>query len=360
MPNKMFQDMLKQYKEIINRDIGITDDGGFILACTDESRIGANANNRDSTEPAAAAGRHSVSGCTYRATDNGEYILFIDGEDNEAHKLLSLLCVSLGGLMSIYDDQFNKSLFIKNVIMDNILPGDIYTKAKELHFSENVRRIVYLIKFTAPSEYNLIEIVQNMFPDKNKDFVFSIDESAVLIKEAAGMAGDITAESESIAKDIASTLNSEFFVKAMIGIGAPADEIKDLSRSYKEAQIALEVGKVFDEGKEVLNYKNLGIGRIIYQLPTTLCEVFLQEVFKKGALESLDRESLMTVQSFFENNLNVSETSRKLFIHRNTLVYRLDKIERLTGLDLREFGHAIVFKVALMVKKYLSSASARY
>jgi carbohydrate diacid regulator len=133
-----------------------------------------------------------------------------------------------------------------------------------------------------------------------------------------------------------------------------------LSRSYKEAQVALEVGKVFESGKEVINYKNLGIGRIIYQLPPTLCEVFLQEVFKKGSLESLDRESLMTIQSFFENSLNVSETSRKLFVHRNTLVYRLDKIKRLTGLDLREFEHAIVFRVALMVKKYLASTTVRY
>jgi carbohydrate diacid regulator len=157
-----------------------------------------------------------------------------------------------------------------------------------------------------------------------------------------------------------STASSEFFTKVVVGIGSPVIEIKDLSRSFKEAQIALEVGKVFDNEKEVINYKNLGIGRIIYQLPTTLCEVFLQEVSKAGALESLDRESLMTIQNFFENNLNVSETSRKLFVHRNTLVYRLEKIKKLTGLDLREFENAIVFKVALMVKKYLSSKPVKY
>jgi len=249
---------------------------------------------------------------------------------------------------------------MKNVILDNMMPGDIYPKAKELNFSENTRRIAYLIKCTAPSEYNLIEIIKNMFPDKNSDFVFSVDENAVLIKEMDGMLGDMTNAAERIARDIASTLGAEFFMKPMIGIGGVANEIKDLSRSYKEAQIALEVGKVFESGKEVINYKKLGIGRIIYQLPTTLCEVFLQEVFIKGALDSLDRESLVTIQSFFENSLNVSETSRKLFVHRNTLVYRLDKIKRLTGLDLREFEQAIVFKVGLMVNKYLSSTTVRY
>ena len=140
-----------------------------------------------------------------------------------------------------------------------------------------------------------------------------------------------------------------------IGIGTTVDNIKDLARSYKEAQIALEVGKVFDTEKNIISYENLGIGSLIYQLPTTLCEMFLQEVFKNGSLDSLDRETLMTIQAFFENNLNVSETSRKLFVHRNTLVYRLEKIRKLTGLDLREFDHAITFKVALMVKRYLVS-----
>ena len=353
MPNKMFQDILRQYKEIINRDIGVIDESGFILACTDESRIGADTGK--SFKPAATVGRHTAGGYTYKTAENGDYMLFIEGEDAEAYKIVSLLCVSLGGLKNIYDEQFNKSLFMKNVILDNILPGDIYAKAKELNFADNIRRIAFLIKCAPTSEYNLIEIMQNMFPDKNKHFVLSIDENAVLIKETVK-----TEDAESVAKEIVSTLSSEFFIKAVVGIGGPAEEIKDLSRSYKEAQIALEVGKVFDNEKDVINYKNQGIGRIIYQLPTTLCEVFLQEVFKEGSLESLDRESLMTIQSFFENSLNVSETSRKLFVHRNTLVYRLEKIKRLTGLDLREFEHAIVFKVALMVKKYLASAAVRY
>ena len=161
-------------------------------------------------------------------------------------------------------------------------------------------------------------------------------------------------------KTIADTLNSEFYAKVTIGIGTVVENIKDLARSYKEAQVALEVGKVFDTEKNIISYENLGIGRLIYQLPTTLCEMFLQEVFKNGSLDNLDRETLLTIQSFFENNLNVSETSRKLFVHRNTLVYRLEKIRKITGLDLREFDHAITFKVALMVKRYLTTKPAKF
>ncbi|MBR5124580.1 MAG: helix-turn-helix domain-containing protein, partial [Clostridia bacterium] len=155
-------------------------------------------------------------------------------------------------------------------------------------------------------------------------------------------------------------LRTELNLRCVIGIGTTAKHLRVLADKYKEAQVAIEVGKVFDTEKSVIHYDNLGIGRLIYQLPTTLCEMFLQEVFKKGSLESLDRETLMTIQCFFENNLNVSETSRKLFVHRNTLVYRLEKIRKLTGLDLREFEHAITFKVALMVKKYLSSKPSKY
>ena len=154
-------------------------------------------------------------------------------------------------------------------------------------------------------------------------------------------------------------LKNELFIKTIIGIGTPAEHMRSLADSYKEAQTAIDVGKVFDTERSIINYENLGIGRLIYQLPTTLCEIFLSEVFKKSAIDSLDQETLFTINKFFENNLNVSETSRKLFVHRNTLVYRLEKIKKLTGLDLRQFDHAIVFKVALMVRKYLSSRDAR-
>ena len=208
------------------------------------------------------------------------------------------------------------------------------------------------------SDVATVDVLSGMFTDKLQDFVLSINETDIAVIKQLG--NQVTAEDlEKIAQSIEETLKSELFVKVVIGIGTVAEHLRELADAYKEAQTAIEVGKVFDTEKSIMHYENLGIGRLIYQLPTTLCEIFLSEVFKKNSIDSLDQETLFTINKFFENNLNVSETSRKLFVHRNTLVYRLEKIKKLTGLDLRQFDHAIVFKVALMVRKYLSSRDAR-
>jgi carbohydrate diacid regulator len=301
-------------------------------------------------------------GFTYRPLGNGaknEYIVFVEGEDKKAESTSMILAISLSNIKNLYDEKYDKGSFLKNIILDNILPSDIYMKSKELHFVNDVQRIVFLIKFHTKSDVMPFDIIQNMFPDKNKDFVISVGENdVVLISEIKGNCD--MREMEKLARQIVDTLSTEFFVKVSVGIGTAVMNIKDLAASFKEAQVAIEVGKVFDTEKNIISYENLGIGRLIYQLPTTLCEMFMQEVFKKGSLESLDYETLMTIQAFFENNLNVSETARKLFVHRNTLVYRLEKIRKLTGLDLREFEHAITFKVALMVQKYLTSKPTKF
>jgi carbohydrate diacid regulator len=233
------------------------------------------------------------------------------------------------------------------------LPSDIYIKSKELRFDPEVPRVVYSIKFPVKSDIVPYEIIQNMFPDKNKESVISIGEYDVVVVRETPITTEVE-ELEAVAHNIYDTLCTEFYTTVSIGVGTVVESIRELARSYKEAQLALNVGKIFENEKCINSYENLGIGRLIYQLPSTLCDMFLQEVFKKGSIESLDHETLSTIQAFFENNLNVSETSRKLFVHRNTLVYRLEKIRKITGLDLREFDHAITFKVALMVKKYLS------
>lgn len=284
--------------------------------------------------------------------------MFVEGEDKYAEKTSMLISISLVNIKSLYDEKYDKASFIKNIILDNILPSDIYIRSKELHFDPEAVRVVYLIRFYGKAEGVPFDMIQNIFPDKSKDYVISVGEQdIVLVKEYRQ---NIDAKTiEKVAKQMEDTIISEFYTKVSIGIGSPVENIKDLSRSFKEAQVAIEVGKVFDTEKNIINYENLGIGRLIYQLPTTMCEMFLQEVFRKGSFDSLDRETLMTIQCFFENNLNVSETSRKLFVHRNTLVYRLEKIRKLTGLDLREFEHAITFKVAMMVKKYLASKKAK-
>jgi len=359
--SKLFQGVIHQMKDATSRVIGVIDENGVVVSCSELGMIGET--RHGVKEELIYSPELLVSGgYTYRAVGNGakpEYTVFVEGEDKEAEGESMLISISLSNIKSLYDEKYDKASFIKNVILDNILPSDIYIKSKELHFDSDVSRVAYLIKFYGKNEGLPYDLIRNMFPDKNKDFVISINEQdIVLIKEHRQNADSKTIEK--IARQIDDTMTGEFYTKVCVGIGTPVDNIKELSRSYKEAQIAIEVGKVFDNEKTIVNYENLGIGRLIYQLPTTLCEMFLQEVFRKGSFESLDRETLTTIQCFFENNLNVSETSRKLFVHRNTLVYRLEKIKKLTGLDLREFEHAITFKVALMVKKYLSSKPVKF
>ncbi|MCR4907008.1 MAG: helix-turn-helix domain-containing protein [Clostridiales bacterium] len=361
MSNRLFQGIIHQMRDAVDRVIGVIDDNGVIIACSELVKIGEMRQGvRD--ELAYTSDAVTSGGYTYKPIGTGskwEYIVFIEGEDKYAEKIATILAVSLANIKNLYDEKYDKNSFIKNIILDNILPSDIYIKSNELRFNAEESRVVFLIKFHSKSDVLSFDMVQNIFPDKNKDYVIATGEQDIVLVKEVKPGTDIK-EIEKIAKSIADTLNSEFYVKVSIGIGTVVDNIKDLARSYKEAQVAFEVGKVFDTEKNIISYENLGIGRLIYQLPTTLCEMFLQEVFKNGSLDSLDRETLMTIQCFFENNLNVSETSRKLFVHRNTLVYRLEKIRKLTGLDLREFDHAITFKVALMVKRYLTTKPVKY
>lgn len=361
MSNRLFQGIVHQMRESIDRVIGVVDDAATIISCSDLTRIGETSeylvldmgDNQDT---------FVRDGYTYKAfgsKSKPEFAVFVEGADEMAAKYCNILAISFSSIKQYYDEKYDRNNFIKNVILDNILPGDIYVKAREMHFNADVSRVVLLVRIVSANDISAFEVIQNLFPNKQKDFVFNISESdIVLVKEIKS--GIESKDLEKLARSIVDTLGGEFYTKVVVGIGTTVVGVKELAKSFKEAQVALEVGKVFDTEKSIVSYDNLGIARLIYQLPTTLCEMFLREVFKKGSIESLDQETLFTIQRFFENNLNVSETSRKLFVHRNTLVYRLEKIKKLTGLDLREFDHAIIFKVALMVKKYLTANPVKY
>ena len=361
MSNRLFQGVLQQMHDIINCEIGVIDCDALVIACSDSSRIEYTNEfiSLDLNETYDYFIRDGYTYMPFGPKPKNEYYAFVEGTDETAYKYVSLLSVALSNLQQFYDEKYDRNNFVKNVVLDNILPGDIQLKARELHFNSSVTRVVFLIRIVASNDVSAFDVIQNLFPDKSKDFVFTISETdIVLIKEVRPNieSGDL----EKLAFSIADTLLSEFYTRVNIGVGTVVDNVRNLAVSFREAQIALEVGKVFDTDKSIISYENLGIARLIYHLPTNLCETFLKEVFKKGSIESLDQETLFTIQKFFENNLNVSETSRKLFVHRNTLVYRLEKIKKLTGLDLREFDHAIIFKIALMVKKYLSSNPVKF
>lgn len=361
MSNRLFQGVIHQMKDAIDRPVGVIDETGTIISCSELGRIGE---QQKTSLPEIFSSNDVIAldGITYLTFGTNlrhEYAVFVDGDDEMSSRYVKILAISLNSIKQFYDEKYDRSNFVKNVILDNILPGDIYIKARELRFNNDATRVVLIIRITGKEDASVFDVIQNLFPDKNKDFVINISETDIaLVKEVRN---DIDSKDlEKLAHSICDALSTEFYSHALVGIGTTVVGIKELSRSLKEAQVALEVGKVFDTEKTIVSYDNLGIARLIYQLPDTLCEMFLQEVFKKGSIENLDQETLFTIQKFFENNLNVSETSRKLFVHRNTLVYRLEKIKKFTGLDLREFDDAIVFKVALMVKKYLDSNPTKY
>ena len=362
MSNSIFQGVMQQLKTVSGRVFGVIDNEGCVVSCTDGALLGERW--PDAAHLVAGAGDQTVSfgQNTFRAILNSmdalEYAAFCSGDDEQASVLCNMAYIALNDAKAHYEEKHDRGTFVKNIIMDNILPGDIYIRAKELHFATDAPRAVFLVRQVGRSDVTIVDVISGMFPDKLQDFVLSINETDIAIVKQ--LEGNATGETlEKIARRIEDTLKNELFLKPIIGIGTVAEHLRELADAYKEAQTAIDVCKVFDTEKSIINYENLGIGRLIYQLPTTLCEIYLTEVFKKNSIDALDQETLFTINKFFENNLNVSETSRKLFVHRNTLVYRLEKIKKLTGLDLRLFDHAIVFKVALMVRKYLSSRETK-
>ena len=362
MSNSVFQNVISQLKDISDRTFGVIDTEGYVVSSTDSAMLGERWTEAALKVTGSAEQTVTFGQKTFRAIMSSanlfEYAVFCMGDDEQAKIYCNMAYIALNNAKSFYEEKHDRGTFVKNIIMDNILPGDIYIRAKELHFATDAPRAVFLVRQLGHGDVATVDVLSGMFPDKLQDFVLSINETDIAVIKQLNSVVD-GEELEKTARNIEDTLKNELFIKTVIGIGTVAEHLRELADAYKEAQTAIDVGKVFDTEKSVINYENLGIGRLIYQLPTTLCEIFLSEVFKKNSIDSLDQETLFTINKFFENNLNVSETSRKLFVHRNTLVYRLEKIKKLTGLDLREFDHAIVFKVALMVRKYLSSREIR-
>ena len=255
-------------------------------------------------------------------------------------------------LLVAYKERFDKDNFIKNLLLDNLLLVDIYNRAKKLHIETDVKRVVFIIETHNEKDVNALETVRSLFASKTKDFITAVDEkNIILVKEVRQ--GESYGELDKTANTILDMMNTEAMTKVRVSYGTVINDIKEVSRSYKEAKMALDVGRIFYANKNVIAYSNLGIGRLIYQLPIPLCKMFIREVFDGKSPDEFDEETLATINKFFENSLNVSETSRQLYIHRNTLVYRLDKLQKSTGLDLRVFEDAITFKIALMVAKYM-------
>lgn len=280
-----------------------------------------------------------------------EYILLANGGSEDVYMVGKIAAFQIQNLLVAYKERFDKDNFIKNLLLDNLLLVDIYNRAKKLHIDTEVRRVVFIVEHNNEKDFNGLEMVRGIFGTKTKDFITAVDEkSVIVVKEVGANEGyDELNKTGKVILDLFNTNNT----KVKIAYGTIVNEIKEVSRSYKEAKMALDVGKIFFAERDIIAYSTLGIGRLIYQLPIPLCKMFIKEIFDGKSPDDFDEETLTTIYKFFENSLNVSETSRQLYIHRNTLVYRLDKLQKSTGLDLRVFEDAITFKIALMVVKYM-------
>ncbi len=282
-----------------------------------------------------------------------EFVLLAKGDSDDVYMLGKVASFQIQNLLVAYKERFDKDNFIKNLLLDNLLLVDIYNRSKKLHIETDVRRIVVLIEMDNERDMNGLETVRTIYTGRPKDFITAVDEKDIIIVREV-REGESYEDIEKSLQGVYDLLTGDSDNHVKIALGTIVQEIKDVSRSYKEARMALDVGKIFYSERGLVAYSNLGIGRLIYQLPIPLCRMFIREIFDSKSPEDFDEETLTTINRFFENSLNVSETSRQLYIHRNTLVYRLDKLQKSTGLDLRVFEDAITFKIALMVVKYMN------
>ncbi|MGX8703166.1 MAG: PucR family transcriptional regulator [bacterium] len=351
--NLVLQDTLNGIKNISKCDLAIVDLEGRAVASTAEldfqrtdiiSFVGSSADSQE------------IRGSMYfKVYDDYqvEYVVIVAG-DEDMSMIGKLAAFQIQNLLMAYKEHFDKDNFIKNLLLDNLLLVDVNNRAMKLHISTNVRRVVFILESDQTKDYSSLETVKTLFSSTKNDFITAVDENSIIvIKE---LRDETSEDMKAIARTIIESLqkdDAEGRQAYRVAYGNPVSEIRDVSRSYKEARMALDVGKIFFDDQDVIAYSQLGIGRLIYQLPIPLCKMFIREIFMEKSPDDFDEETLTTINKFFENSLNVSETSRQLYIHRNTLVYRLDKLQKSTGLDLRVFDDAITFKIALMVVRYM-------
>lgn len=351
--NQIMQNTIEGIKAIARVELFVADIDGKLVASTKSTGNSFESSILEFVK--SPADSQEIQGCQFfKIYDDQqlEYILIANDAGENAYMVGKMAAFQLQNLMVAYKERFDKDNFIKNLLLDNLLLVDIYSRSKKLHIQTDVKRAVLIVESPNGKDANILEKVRENFGQNGKDFVTAVDENNVIIvKEIAD--NETNRDIDKYARAIEECLNKEGIKDVHISYGTNVKEIKEVSRSYKEAKMALDVGKIFYAEKKVIAYSTLGIGRLIYQLPVNLCKIFIEEIFGDNVPMDLDEETLNTLNKFFENNLNVSETSRQLFVHRNTLVYRIEKIQKSTGLDLRSFDDALTFKIALMVVNYM-------
>ncbi|MGN0405952.1 MAG: PucR family transcriptional regulator [Bariatricus sp.] len=351
--NQILQNTIEGLKAITRIDLGVMDTDGKTLATTfTESGDYGNAVLSFVESPAESQVIQGFQFFKIYDEHQLEYILIANGGSEDVYMVGKIAAFQIQNLLVAYKERFDKDNFIKNLLLDNLLLVDIYNRAKKLHIDTEVKRVIFIVETSHERDISALDSLRSVLGGKSRDFITAVDEKNIIVVKELG-ANDGYPEMDKTAHEILDLLKSEGEENVRIAYGTIVNDIKEVSKSYKEAKLALDVGKIFFDEKEVIAYSALGIGRLIYQLPIPLCKMFIREIFEGKSPDEFDEETLTTINKFFENSLNVSETSRQLYIHRNTLVYRLDKLQKSTGLDLRVFEDAITFKIALMVVKYM-------
>lgn len=350
--NQIIQTTIDEVHAISNMGLSVSDSFGTLIANVGEIEDYNKATVLDFAQSSADS-LEIGKGMLFKVFDEGEcaYVLAVFGGDDK-YLVGKLVRGQLEGLVKAYKDKVDRNSFFQNLLLDNLLLVDIYNRAQKLHIDAVLPRAVFVIETKSVSDINAIEMVKELFYTSAGDFVTSVDENHIIVIKALNNTEgyETLAETASMLVDM---FNSEAMTNVRVSYGTIANEIKGISRSYKEAKMALDVAGIFYVEKTIIAYNTLGIGRLIYQLPVNLCQIFINEIFGDEIPEEIDDEMLATVNKFFENSLNVSETSRQLYIHRNTLMYRLEKLQKVTGLDVRNFDDALTFKIALMVVNYM-------
>lgn len=351
--NQILQNTIEGLKAITRIDLGVMDTDGKTLATTfTEPGDYGNAVLSFVESPAESQVIQGFQSFKIYDEHQLEYILIANGGSEDVYMVGKIAAFQIQNLLVAYKERFDKDNFIKNLLLDNLLLVDIYNRAKKLHIDTEVKRVIFIVETSHERDISALDSLRSVLGGKSRDFITAVDEKNIIVVKELG-ANDGYPEMDKTAHEILDLLKSEGKENVRIAYGTIVNDIKEVSKSYKEAKLALDVGKIFFDEKEVIAYSALGIGRLIYQLPIPLCKMFIREIFEGKSPDEFDEETLTTINKFFENSLNVSETSRQLYIHRNTLVYRLDKLQKSTGLDLRVFEDAITFKIALMVVKYM-------
>ena len=351
--NQILQNTMEGLKNISKVDMGVLDVEGKVLVSTfPESEIAGEEAAAFAQSPADSQTIKNYQFFKVYVEHQLEYIFVAKGDSDETYLVGKMAAFQLQSLLTAYKERFDKDNFIKNLLLDNLLLVDIYNRAKKLHIDIEARRVVFILEASPDRDQGTLENIKNLFGSKSGDFITAVDEKSIIIVKELAPGEDYT-QANKIAAEVLDVVGRNEENTTHIAYGTIVRELKEVSRSYKEARMALDVGKIFFDDRDIIAYSSLGIGRLIYQLPIPLCKMFIKEIFENKSPDDFDTETLTTINKFFENNLNVSETSRQLYIHRNTLVYRLDKLQKSTGLDLRVFEDAITFKIALMVVRYM-------